>query len=199
MTYSFTIALDTTLQPGLIYVSNTFTNPRFLIIDVVNLPDTEALEVGMSFNVILPIIGKTVRKNYPIMSENIVGLGDTFYVIPVPIELGDSQYSMELVVGFPENLTPTSIRVYVYSTDTTLNTISEDIEEVLSKLDTITQRQILDLAEDSAQVVNSVQNNIAFSILATSLAPITAGTSLGAAPPLGIGTGALAGLLLPGL
>lgn len=199
MTYSSSIIFDQNIEGGRVYISRAFTNARFLLLDTPSLPQEEAYEIGASLNVNIPLIGRTISKNYPILSENIVGVSDTFYLVPIPVELSDSQYDMQLVLGVGSNLGSFPLRVYAYSNDTTLNTIEEELEEILARLSTIREGQIIDLAEDVATSVNDVQNNVALAALASSLSPITLGASLSTLPPLGIGTTALTGTLLPGL
>ncbi len=199
MTYIPSIIFDQPVQGGQVYISQTFTNARFILIDTVDLPQEEAYELGFSVNLIVPIIGRTIRKNFALLPEELIGIFDTFYVIPLPPSIYESQYESECVISLSLNATVTTLRIYAYTSEFSPELTNEKLDSIIDSLDVITNRQVLDLAEDTAQVINSVQNNIAFGILATSLVPFTGGTSIAALPPIGIGSASLTGLLLPGI
>lgn len=199
MTYTGTIVLDTTIQGGQIYVSESFTNPRFLLIDTVNLPQEEKLDLGFSLIITIPIIGRTIEKNIALLPETIVGVFDTFYIIPIPNSLYLSQYECRCAVSFPADAIQENIRIYVYTSDISEETTNDKLDQLLDQLTTVQEVQAFDVLEDVAQITNSIQNNIAFGVLSAALVPITGGTSAGALPALTTGTGALSVLALPGL
>lgn len=199
MTYTANIVFDQEIQGGIIYISRLFKQARFILIDTVDLPQEQAYELGFSLNLIVPIIGRTIRKNIALLPEQIIGIFDSFYVISLPSSLYQSPYDCECVVSLSIDANPTNLRIYAITSNITEETTNEKIDDILERVQTIQEVQIFDVAEDAVQVVNSISNNIAFGLLATSLTPITGGTSATALPPLSIGTSALTTLLLPGI
>lgn len=199
MTYSANIVLDTTVTGGQIYTTQRFTQPRFIVIDTLALPLTEAYELGFSLVVEIPAIGRTLTRNIALLPEKVRGVFDTFYIVNIPPALYQSPYECYCTLALSLNAENAPIRVYVFTSDITEETIQQSFDEINQKLDQLQIGQALDLVEDAAQVANSIQNNIAFGLLSTSLVPVTGGTSATALPPLSIGTASFSGLLLPGL
>lgn len=198
MTYTPTVIFDQIIEPGLIYTSSRFSNSRFLLIDTVDLPIFEALEMGLSVNILIPIIGRTISKNIPLLPDIIQSILDTFYVISIPAEIYESQYELEVVMGFSSNITSTRLRIYTFASDISEDFIRDSLLQIQESLNSIATLQEFDVAEDAAQIFNSIQNNLALGALSTAFSPLTAGTSLAAIPSLTQGTASLS-LLLPGI
>ncbi len=199
MTYSIDLIFDNTIVSGQIYVSAIFAKARFLMIDTVDFPLEEKLDLGFSLNVTIPTPTRLVTKNIALLPETVVGVFDTFYLVPIPLEFSESQFNMQVIVSFGDDADNTLLRIYAMSSDFTEEDIRDRFDEILEELEAIRELQNFDVAEDVGQIANSVQNNIALGVLSTSLIPVTGGVSSTALPPLGIGTTALTGLLLPGL
>lgn len=198
MTYSANIVLDTTVVGGQVYATQRFSKPRFVVIDTTALSLTQAYELGFSLVVEIPVIGRTITKNIALLPEQLRGVFDTFYIVNIPSALYESPYECYCTIALSLDAANAPIRIYVFTSDITEETTQQSLQEINDKLDALQVGQTLDLAEDAAQIVNSVQNNIAFGILSTSLVPITGGTSTAALPPLATGTAVLSPLLLAG-
>ncbi len=199
MTYEATLVFDQTIQSGQIYISNTFTKARFLLIDTVNLPLNEKFDLGFSLNVTIPTPSRLVTKNISLLPETVIGVFDTFYIVPIPLELSESQYNLNAVVSFGDDADDTQLRIYAYTSDANEQIMLDKLNEIIRELTGVRELQTFDVLEDVAQIANSIQNNVAFGILSASLVPVTAGASAAALPPLSIGSAALTSLLLPGV
>lgn len=132
---------DGQLRANTIEVSSAFIHGLFLIFDTASLPLSEGIEIGFALVTDIPVIGRVVEKDVILPAEQFQKSLDSFSVIDIPREYSDAGY--EMACAFHSSKDVVDFRVYVVTSEVTLESLNIQLEFIQFQLDLI--KQILDL------------------------------------------------------
>lgn len=187
------VIFEGVLSPNTYVESQRFTNAQFVFFDISYpfLEENEGIQIGFSLLIEIPVIGKTVTKYVPhkITEAFFEGGMDSKELIGIPREFADSNYNFFCGFNSSRNVL---IRVYAITSDTSIDSLDESLDNISTKLDIF-------LLGQGGLIYNQMAQNTALQILGTSLFLVTGGISAGVNIPLAPSTLTLMGLtrLLP--
>lgn len=182
------VAFDGEVPSNQVVRSNFFKGGQSLIFDSPGLSNDESIEFGLSIVGVFPLIGANREKVLPItfLDGNFHLLGDTSLTTYLPREISETEINCCCYI---HSTIPFYLRIYVIKSEVTQEKIYNTIKEF----------QLQEIATNTAQIINEIQQNAALALLGAALAPITLGASLTIEAPLLTGTSVLTPLLLGGI
>jgi len=183
------VIFDGNVPSNQVVKSSSFKRGQSLIFDSPGLSSDESIEFGLSIVGSFPLIGSlNQEKVLPLtfVDGKFNLLGDTSLAAYIPREISETEIDCSCYI---HSTIPFNLRIYVIKSEVTQEKIYNTIKEF----------QLQEIATNTAQIINEIQQNAALALLGVALSPITLGASLAVEVPLLTGTSALTPLLLGGI